>query len=63
MSPDAESSSQALNAETFKGKANLIQTFLKGMPTLLALVVIPELRISDMGLIDVRTFEKVDLFV
>lgn len=31
--------------------------------SLLALVVIPELRISDMGLIDVRTFEKVDLFV
>ena len=31
--------------------------------SLLALVVIPELRISDMGLIDVRTFEKVDLFL
>ena len=31
--------------------------------SLLALVVIPELRISDMGLIDVRTFEKVDLFI
>jgi adenine deaminase len=31
--------------------------------SLLALVVIPELRISDIGLIDVRTFEKVDLFV
>ncbi len=31
--------------------------------SLLALVVIPELRISDTGLIDVRTFEKVDLFV
>lgn len=31
--------------------------------SLLALVVIPELRISDAGLIDVRTFEKVDLFV
>ncbi|GGA82046.1 adenine deaminase [Brucella endophytica] len=30
--------------------------------SLLALVVIPELRISDIGLIDVRTFEKVDLF-
>ena len=30
---------------------------------LLALVVIPELRISDIGLVDVRTFEKVDLFV
>ncbi|WP_171240518.1 adenine deaminase [Ruegeria sp. HKCCA5491] len=29
--------------------------------SLLALVVIPELRISDLGLIDVRTFEKIDL--
>jgi len=31
--------------------------------SLLALVVIPELRISDLGLVDVRTFQKVDLFV
>jgi adenine deaminase len=31
--------------------------------SLLALVVIPELRISDIGLVDVRTFEKIDLFV
>ncbi|MET0483894.1 MAG: adenine deaminase [Aestuariivirgaceae bacterium] len=31
--------------------------------SLLALVVIPELRISDVGLVDVRRFEKVDLFV
>ena len=31
--------------------------------SLLALVVIPELRISDIGLVDVRTFEKVGLFV
>ncbi|TJW70036.1 MAG: adenine deaminase, partial [Mesorhizobium sp.] len=31
--------------------------------SLLALVVIPELRISDVGLIDVTTFQKVDLFV
>jgi adenine deaminase len=31
--------------------------------SLLALVVIPELRISDVGLIDVTTFRKVDLFV
>lgn len=31
--------------------------------SLLALVVIPDLRISDIGLIDVRTFEPVDLFV
>ncbi len=30
--------------------------------SLLALVVIPELRISDVGLVDVTTFEKVDLF-
>ncbi|MEI7599908.1 MAG: adenine deaminase [Aestuariivirga sp.] len=31
--------------------------------SLLALVVIPELRISDEGLIDVTTFQKVDVFV
>ena len=31
--------------------------------SLLALVVIPELRISNIGLVDVRTFEKVDLFI
>lgn len=31
--------------------------------SLLALVVIPELRISDVGLIDVTTFSKTDLFV
>jgi adenine deaminase len=31
--------------------------------SLLALVVIPELRISDLGLVDVRTFEKVGVFV
>ncbi|MEP0943494.1 MAG: adenine deaminase [Rhizobiaceae bacterium] len=31
--------------------------------SLLALVVIPELRISDIGLVDVRSFQKVDLFV
>ncbi len=31
--------------------------------SLLALVVIPELRISDKGLIDVTTFKQVDLFV
>jgi adenine deaminase len=31
--------------------------------SLLALVVIPELRISDMGIIDVTKFEKVELFV
>ena len=31
--------------------------------SLLALVVIPELRISDVGLIDVTLFEKTDVFV
>lgn len=31
--------------------------------SLLALVVIPELRISDLGLVDVTRFEKVELFV
>jgi adenine deaminase len=29
--------------------------------SLLALVVIPELRISDLGLIDVRSFKKIPL--
>ena len=40
---------------------NLNNAFMQH--SLLALVVIPELRISDMGLIDVRNFEKVDLFL
>jgi adenine deaminase len=31
--------------------------------SLLALVVIPELRMSDIGLVDVTRFEKTDLFV
>jgi adenine deaminase len=31
--------------------------------SLMALVVIPELRISDLGLIDVTRFAKTDLFV
>jgi adenine deaminase len=31
--------------------------------TLLALVVIPEIRISDHGIIDVTRFEKTELFV
>ena len=31
--------------------------------SLLALVVIPDLRISDLGLVDVNKFEIVDLFV
>jgi len=31
--------------------------------SLLALVVIPELRISDTGIIDVTRFERVELFV
>lgn len=31
--------------------------------SLLALVVIPSLRISDVGLIDVTRFEKTDLFL
>jgi adenine deaminase len=31
--------------------------------SLLGLVVIPELRISDLGLVDVTTFKVVDLFI
>ena len=50
----------------------LIQLLARGRPllsgwlsniTLLALVVIPELRISDLGLVDVTKFERVDLVV
>jgi adenine deaminase len=40
---------------------NLNNAFMQH--SLLALVVIPELRMSDMGLVDVRTFEKVGLFL
>jgi adenine deaminase len=29
----------------------------------LALPVIPELRVTDLGVVDVRTFERVDLFI
>jgi len=41
--------------------ANINNGFMQH--SLLALVVIPELRISDVGLIDVTRFEKTDLFV
>ena len=61
------------SAEIVAGKASLILQGLRDCGcklnnpnmqlSLLALVVIPELRISDMGLIDVTTFRKVDLFL
>ncbi len=60
-------------AEVVAGKAERLVNAMKAcgctlnnaymQHSLLALVVIPELRISDVGLVDVRTFEKVDLFV
>ncbi|MEL6436425.1 MAG: adenine deaminase [Pseudomonadota bacterium] len=60
-------------AEVVAAKADTLNTAMREMGcslnnaymqhSLLALVVIPELRISDVGLVDVRTFEKVDVFV
>ncbi len=60
-------------AETVAAKADRMVAAMREMGcalnnaymqhSLLALVVIPELRISDIGLVDVRKFEKVDLFV
>jgi len=60
-------------AETVARKADGVVSAMKAMGcklnnahmqhSLLALVVIPELRISDIGLVDVRKFEKIDLFV
>ena len=60
-------------AETVAAKAEQLVEAMRNMGcglnnaymqhSLLALVVIPELRISDVGIIDVTRFEKVDLFV
>ena len=60
-------------AEVVAAKADILTAAMREMGctlnnaymqhSLLGLVVIPELRISDIGLIDVRTFEKVELFV
>ncbi|WP_353641571.1 adenine deaminase [Mesorhizobium sp. WSM2239] len=60
-------------AETVAAKAEKLTEAMRAMGcslnnaymqhSLLALVVIPELRISDVGIIDVTKFEKVDLFV
>lgn len=60
-------------AETVAAKAEKLVDAMRAMGcslnnaymqhSLLALVVIPELRISDVGIIDVTTFKKVDLFV
>ncbi|MET0575177.1 MAG: adenine deaminase [Mesorhizobium sp.] len=60
-------------AETVAAKAEKLVEAMRAMGcslnnaymqhSLLALVVIPELRISDVGIIDVTTFRKVDLFV
>ncbi len=60
-------------AETVAAKAEKLVEAMRAMGcrlnnaymqhSLLALVVIPELRISDVGIIDVTKFEKVDLFI
>jgi adenine deaminase len=60
-------------AETVAAKAEKLVEMMRAMGcslnnaymqhSLLALVVIPELRISDVGIIDVTKFEKVDLFI
>lgn len=60
-------------AEIVAAKADILTAAMREMGctlnnaymqhSLLGLVVIPELRISDIGLVDVRTFEQVDLFV
>ena len=60
-------------AEIVAAKAEKLTAAMRGMGcslnnaymqhSLLALVVIPELRISDVGIIDVTKFAKVDLFV
>jgi adenine deaminase len=60
-------------AETVAAKAAKLTEAMRSMGcslnnaymqhSLLALVVIPELRISDVGIIDVTKFEKVDLFL
>jgi adenine deaminase len=52
---------QRLLAEMAKCGCHLNNSFMQH--SLLGLVVIPELRISDVGLVDVRTFEKVELFL
>ena len=41
-------------------KHNRSRTWLV-LVSLLALVVIPEIRISDLGLVDVTKFERIDL--
>ncbi|MEL6946378.1 MAG: adenine deaminase [Pseudomonadota bacterium] len=51
----------ALMAAMAKNGCTLNNAYMQH--SLLALVVIPELRISDTGLVDVRSFETVDLFV
>jgi adenine deaminase len=60
-------------AKTVAKKANSIVSAMKNcgcqlnnaimQHSLLALAVIPEIRISDLGIIDVNKFQHVDLFV
>ncbi|NDV02753.1 adenine deaminase [Pseudoroseicyclus tamaricis] len=61
-SPAAEvaEQAQALGRAMAEAGCTLNNAYMQH--SLLALVVIPELRISDLGLVDVRTFELVPLF-
>ncbi|WP_121061008.1 adenine deaminase [Chachezhania antarctica] len=58
---DVAAKAQALGEAMVATGCSLNNAYMQH--SLLALVVIPELRISDKGLIDVRSFEKIDLFV
>ena len=61
-SPAAEvaAKAEALGAAMRAAGCTLNNAYMQH--SLLALVVIPELRISDLGLVDVRTFELTNLF-
>ena len=62
-SPAAEvaAKAQAMVAAMAECGCTLNNAFMQH--SLLALVVIPALRISDLGLIDVDRFERTDLFL
>jgi adenine deaminase len=50
-----------MNAEAIKLGSNLSDPFMQA--SFLALPVIPKLKITDRGLVDVDSFEFIDLFV
>ncbi len=59
--PDVAAQAEALMQAMQASGCSLNNAYMQH--SLLALVVIPELRISDLGLVDVRTFQMTDLFV